>query len=104
MGLTAHLQKMAHFICQTKDTNLKLLLVQVAMQVLILGKKTGLVKKMTDERAQLLKIHCANHCVELAAKEVIINSKFKTVDNIYRILFDLLKNLEKNKRYHPRGM
>ena len=57
------------------------------------GKKTGLMKRMADERAWLVKIHCANHHVELAVKEAIINSKFKTVDNTYIIIFGLLINV-----------
>ena len=61
------------------------------------GKKTGLMKRMADERAWLVKIHCANHRVELAVKEAIINSKFKTVDNTYIIIFGLLKNSGKIK-------
>ena len=45
----------------------------------------------------LVKIHCANHRVKLAVKEVTINSKFKTVDNTYIIIFGLLKNSGKIK-------
>ena len=56
------------------------------------GKKTGLMKRMADERARLVKIHCANHRVELAVKEAIINSRFKTIDSTYIIIFGLLKN------------
>ena len=54
------------------------------------GKKTGLMKRMADERAWLVKIHCVNHHVELAVKEAIINSKFKTIDNTYITIFGLL--------------
>ena len=61
------------------------------------GKKTGLMKRMADERAWLVKIHCANHRVELAVKEAIINSKFKTVDDTYILIFGLLKNSGKIK-------
>ena len=56
------------------------------------GKKTGLMKRMADERTWLVKIHCANHRVELAFKEAIINSRFKTIDSTYIIIFGLLKN------------
>ena len=42
-----------------------------------------------------LKIHCANHSIELAAKEVIINSKFVTVDNTYIIIFILFEKTRK---------
>ena len=55
------------------------------------------MKKMADETAWLVKIHCANHCVELAVKKAIIDSKFKTVDNAYIIIFGLLKNSGKIK-------
>ena len=51
----------------------------------------------TDKRAWLVKIHCANYHVELAVKEVTIDSKFKTVDNMYIIIFGLLKNSGKIK-------
>ena len=61
------------------------------------GKKTGLMKRMADERAWLVKINCANHRVELAVKEVIINSRFKTIDSTYIIKFGLLKNSGKIK-------
>ena len=61
------------------------------------GKKTRLMKRMADERAWLVKIHCANHHVELAVKEVIIDSKSKTVDDAYKIIFGLLKNSGKIK-------
>ena len=61
------------------------------------GKKTGLMKRMADERAWLVKIHCANHRVELAVKEAIINFKFTAVDDAYMIIFGLLKNSRKIK-------
>ena len=61
------------------------------------GKKTGLMKRMADERAWLVKINCANHRVELAVKEAIINSRFKTTDSTYIIIFGLLKNSGKIK-------
>ena len=61
------------------------------------GKKTGLMKRMADERVWLVKIHYAKHHVELAVTEAIMSSKFKTVDNTYIIIFGLLKNLGKIK-------
>ena len=61
------------------------------------GKKTRLLKRMTDEIVWLVKIQCANHRIELAVKEAIINSKFKTVDDTYIIIFGLLKNSGKIK-------
>ena len=61
------------------------------------GKKTGLMKRMADERAWLVKINCANHRVELAVKEAIINPRFKTTDSTYIIIFGLLKNSGKTK-------
>ena len=48
-------------------------------------------------RAWLVKIHCANHHLELAVKEAIIDSKFKIVDDMYKIIFGLLKNSRKTK-------
>ena len=61
------------------------------------GKKTGLMKRMADERAWLVKINCANYRVELAVKEAIINSRFKTIDSTFTIIFGLLKNSGKMK-------
>ena len=61
------------------------------------GKKTGLMKRMADERAWLVKINCANHRVELAVKEAIINSRFKTIDSTFIIIFGLSKNSGKIK-------
>ena len=66
--------------------------VQVTVQSVNFAKKTGLMKRMADERAWLVKTHCANHLVELAVKEAIIHCKFKTVDDTYMIIFGLLKN------------
>ena len=61
------------------------------------GKKTGLIKRMADGRAWLVKINCANHRVELAVKEAVINSRFKTIDSTHIIIFGLLKNSGKMK-------
>ena len=61
------------------------------------GKKTGLMKRMADERTWLVKINCANHRVELAVKEAIINSRFKKIESTYIIIFGLLKNSGKIK-------
>ena len=55
------------------------------------------MKRMADERAWLVKTHCANHLLELAVKEAIIHCKFKTVDDTYMIIFGLLKNSGKIK-------
>ena len=61
------------------------------------GKKTGLMKRVADKRASLVKINCANHWVELVVKEAIIDSRFKAVDDAYIIIFGLLKNSGKIK-------
>ena len=55
------------------------------------------MKRMADERAWLVKIHCPNHHVELVVKEVITDPIFKTVDNTYTTIFGLLKNSGKIK-------
>ena len=55
------------------------------------------MKEIADERVQLVKIHIAKHCVELAAKEAIDDSKFQTVDYTYKITFGLMKNSGKYK-------
>ena len=61
------------------------------------GKKTGLMKRIAHERAWLVKIHCTNHCGELAATKEMIDSKFKTMNNTYIIIFSLLKSSGKIK-------
>ena len=96
MGLTKYLQKMARFICQ-KMNIIKVVTCTSNDASVNFGKKTGLMKRMADEIAWLVKIHCTNHRVELAVKELIIDSKFKTVDDTYIIIFGLLKNSGKIK-------
>ena len=82
---------MACFICREMDITLAVTCTSDGDSINF-GKRTGLMKRMADERAWLVKIHCANHHVELAVKEAIINSKFKAVDDTYTIIFSLLQN------------
>ena len=87
---------MARFICRKMDITLVVTCTSDG-GIINFGKRTGLMKRMANERAWLVKIHCANHRVELAVKEAIVNSKFKTVDDTYIIMFSLLKNSGKMK-------
>ena len=58
------------------------------------GQYTGLLTRMADDgRPWLVKIHCANHRIELAVKNAFYNSvKFDQVDKIYMGIFNLLKH------------
>ena len=56
------------------------------------GKKTGLMKRMVDERVWQIKTHCGNLRAQEAVKEGIIVSKFKIVHNTYLTVFSLLKH------------
>lgn len=58
------------------------------------GQYSGLLTKMTDDgRPWLVKIHCANHRIELAVKNAFSDSvKFNEVDKLYMAIFNLLKN------------
>ena len=66
------------------------------VSVKVLARRLGWWKEWLM-RAWLVKIHCANHHLELAVKEAIIDSKFKIVDDMYKIIFGLLKNSRKTK-------
>lgn len=55
------------------------------------GRIKGLMTRLCDERNWLLKIHCINHCIELAVKDAFKNSKFKKVEDFYNANFNLLK-------------
>ena len=57
------------------------------------GRIDGLLKKLErDDRPWLVKIHCANHRVELAVKDAFAGSDYQAVDTFYIGLFNLLKN------------
>ena len=61
------------------------------------GKNTGLLTQMSAEREWLLKIHCANHRIELAVKDAFKESAFDEVDRFYNALLSFLKNSGKTK-------
>ena len=79
MVSTAYLQKIAPLHFPEDGYKFKVVTCTSDGASVNFGKKTGLMKRMADERAWLVKIYYANHCVELAVKEAIIDSKFKTV-------------------------
>ena len=61
------------------------------------GKKTGLMTRMSENRVWLIKIHCANHRIELAMKDAIKGTSFQEVDVFYIAFHALLKNSGKIK-------
>ena len=61
------------------------------------GTKNGLLTQLDSDRGWLIKIHCANHRIELAIKDAMKNSSFNEIDNLYISLYNLAKNLGKIK-------
>ena len=59
--------------------------------------KTGLMTRLSVQQPWMIKIHCVNHCVELAIKEAIAETKFSKVDDFYYSTTFLLKNSGKIK-------
>ena len=56
------------------------------------GRRTGLMKRLSDSRPWLVTIHCVNHRVELAVKDALNATTFKGVDDTYVQVYYLLKN------------
>ena len=52
----------------------------------------GLLTRIGHDRDWLLKIHCANHRIELAVKAAFKDTKFAQVDEFYQANFNILKN------------
>ena len=61
------------------------------------GHLSGLLTRIGKEREWLLKVHCANHRVELAVKGAFKGSAFEGVDDFYQQNFKLLKSSGKLK-------
>ena len=61
------------------------------------GKKSGFLTQLSTDRGWLLKIHCANHRIELAVKDSIKETTFDDVDKFYNALKSFLKNSGKTK-------
>jgi len=61
------------------------------------GKNNGLLKRLDDDRGWLIKIHCANHRIELALKDAFKESSFSVIDQTYMALYSLCKNSGKIK-------
>ena len=53
-------------------------------------EKTGLIAGLSVQRPWLIKIHCVNHCVELAVKEAIAKTEFSKVDTFNYSITPLL--------------
>ena len=80
-----------------KDYNAKLVSCTADGASVNFGEYTGLLKRLDDERGWLVKIHCANHRIELAVKDAFKTSVFTEVDTCYTSLYSLLKNSGKIK-------
>ena len=61
------------------------------------GRINGLMTQLAEERPWLIKIHCANHRVELAVKDAFKQSPFQQIDDLYISIFYLLRNSGKIK-------
>ena len=55
------------------------------------GHIQGLMTRLCAERNWLLKIHCINHCIELAVKDAVKKSQFKKIEDFYNANFSLLE-------------
>ena len=62
-----------------------------------MGKYSGVLTQMKNERPWLLTIHCANHRIELAVKSAFDIPAFKDVEEFYKTNFYLAKNSGKIK-------
>ena len=62
------------------------------------GRISGLLTRLDNDRGWLIKIHCANHRVELSVKDVFEQSTFTSIlDPLYSSIYTLLKNSGKLK-------
>ena len=62
-----------------------------------MGQISGLLTRIGHDRDWMLKIHCANHRVELAVKGAFKETKFLRVDEFYLANFNATKNSGKPK-------
>ena len=62
-----------------------------------MGHISGLLTRLGHDRDWMLKIHCANHRIELAVKAAFKDTKFAQVDEFYQANFNLLRNSGKLK-------
>ena len=63
-----------------------------------LGKYNGALTLMARERPWLILIHCMNHRVELAIKDMVKSTdKFEECDKFYNTIYNLFKNSGKLK-------
>ena len=62
------------------------------------GRISGLLTRLDNDRGWLIKIHCANHRVELSVKDAFEQSTFTSIlDPLYTSIYTLLKNSGKLK-------
>ena len=62
------------------------------------GCISGLLTRMDLDRGWLIKIHCANHCIELSVKDALNKSIFtRELDPLYIAVYGLMKNSGKIK-------
>ena len=82
-----------------EDYQLKLISLTTDGASVNTGKTSGLMTRMEveDERHWLIKIHCINHRVELAAKKAFLESPFKEIDRFCLNNYYLLRDSGKIK-------
>ena len=57
-----------------------------------MGAYQGVLTRLSTTRDWLLPIHCVNHCIELAAKKVVTDSVYKSVEEFYLSLYFFMRN------------
>ena len=63
-----------------------------------MGKYNSTLTMMATERSWLMVIHCMNHHIELAIKDMVKSvNKFEECNKFYNTIFNLFKNLGKLK-------
>lgn len=63
-----------------------------------LGKYNGVLTKMSVERPWLIVIHCMNHRIELAIKDMVKSTnQYEECDNFYKSIYYLFRNSGKLK-------
>ena len=57
-----------------------------------MGRISGLLTRIGDDRDWLLKIHCPNHRIELSIKDAFKDTKFALVEEFYQANSNILGN------------
>lgn len=57
-----------------------------------MGAYRGVLTQLEESRDWLLKIHCVNHRIELAAKKVVNDSVYSEIETLYLTIYFFLRN------------